>query len=583
MSLCARQEKNAVSSNRFHIASDATDLLDATASMVASGAILGSAPVNLIVADAKRRIQYLNAASARALKSIDRYLPRPGEDLRGQLLDVFLTSAAGDTEVRPIDGQPREILVDLGPEKLSWRIAHVRDVENNGEGFVAVWEIVTTKFAEEKHRTDIAAGAEAVSRMLQAISKTTTVEETAGAALEEVRKTFRWSYGTYWTVDPEDNRMKFVLESGSCPEEFRRATRESAFKEGQGLIGGCWKSRELTVVPDMGKTTTPRAPAALRGGVKTGVAIPLVSDGRVMGVIDFYVLEQIEVSQERANALRTVSSLVSAALLKIRNAGQIAEMAQQVASAAEEFSANSGQMSANAEETSVQSRVVASVAERVNSNLQTVANGSRDVGASIQEIATNANEAARVAASAVVAVEDSNRTVSRLGDSSAEIGQVVKIITTIAQQTNLLALNATIEAARAGEAGKGFAVVANEVKQLAKQTAQATEDIGRKIANIQGESSGAVKAIGQIGSIIKTVNDISSAIAVAVQKQTLTTDEMSRNVGEAARGSEEISRNISGVSEAAQNTASGATESRKAAKDLADLATRLQGLVTRQH
>ena len=571
-----------MNTNRLHTVDAGTDLLERTESFAPSIAIFDSAPVNLIVADENRRIEYLNASSIRTLKLIDRYLPPAGDDIRGQSLDIFLSGQSEERGTVSIDGKPQETLVELGPEKLSWRVTALRSDANGREGFVVVWDVITAKIAEDKRRSDLAADAEAVSRMLQAISKTTTVQETAGAALEEVRRTFGWDYGTYWAIDEKDDLMKFVLESGSCPEEFRRATRESIFKEGQGLVGGCWKTRDMTVVPDMGRTSTPRAPAALRAGVKTGVAIPLVSDGKVMGVIDFYVTKSIEISAERANALRTVSSLVSAALLKIRNAGQIAEMAQQVASAAEEFSANSQQMSANAEETSAQGKVVAGGAERVNANLQTIATGSREMGISIQEIAKNANEAARVAASAVAAVEDSNRTVSRLGDSSAEIGQVVKIITTIAQQTNLLALNATIEAARAGEAGKGFAVVAHEVKQLAKQTGQATEDISRKIGTIQAESTGAVKAIGQIGSIIKTVNDISSAIAAAVEKQTTTTEEMGHNVSEAARGSEEISRNIVGVAEAAQNTAAGATESRKAANDLADLATRLQSLVTKQ-
>ena len=145
-----------------------------------------------------------------------------------------------------------------------------------------------------------------------------------------------------------------------------------------------------------------------------------------------------------------------------------------------------------------------------------------------------------------------NATVAKLGESSAEIGNVIKVITSIAQQTNLLALNATIEAARAGEAGKGFAVVANEVKELAKQTAKATEDISRKIEAIQNDTKGAVEAIAQIGKIINQINDIQNTIASAVEEQTATTGEISRNVAEAAKGSNEIAQNITGVAQAAQ-------------------------------
>src|SRR5262245_25000627 len=208
-----------------------------------------------------------------------------------------------------------------------------------------------------------------------------------------------------------------------------------------------------------------------------------------------------------------------------------------LASSALELTAVSQQMAANSEETAAQAGVVSAAAEQVSCNVGTVASAAEEMGASIKEIARNTNEAARVATSAVKVAEKTNATVTKLGESSAEIGNVVKVITSIAQQTNLLALNATIEAARAGEAGKGFAVVANEVKELAKQTAKATEDIGRRIEAIQGDTHGAVEAIGQISKIINQINDIQNTIASAVEEQTATTGEISRNVAEAAKGS----------------------------------------------
>ena len=171
-------------------------------------------------------------------------------------------------------------------------------------------------------------------------------------------------------------------------------------------------------------------------------------------------------------------------------------------------------------------------------------------------------------------------TISKLGDSSAEIGEVIKVITSIAQQTNLLALNATIEAARAGEAGKGFAVVANEVKELAKQTAKATEDIGQKIAAIQTDTKGAVEAIAAITAVINQINDISNTIATAVEEQSATTNEMTRNVAEAAKGSGEITQNIAGVAQAAKAPHPAPTNP-EGRQSLAQMATQLRGLVER--
>jgi methyl-accepting chemotaxis protein len=259
----------------------------------------------------------------------------------------------------------------------------------------------------------------------------------------------------------------------------------------------------------------------------------------------------------------------------------VTQNANALAASSEELTAVSEQMGSNAEETAAQSNVVSAASEQVSKNVQTVATGTEEMSASIKEIAKNANDAARIATSAVKVAETTNVTIGKLGESSIEIGKVIKVITSIAQQTNLLALNATIEAARAGEAGKGFAVVANEVKELAKETAKATEDISQKIEAIQGDTKGAVEAIGQIGGIINQINDISNTIASAVEEQTATTNEIGRNVAEAAKGSTEIASNITGVAQAASSTSDGARQSREAAVQLAKMAADLQHLVSR--
>ncbi len=255
--------------------------------------------------------------------------------------------------------------------------------------------------------------------------------------------------------------------------------------------------------------------------------------------------------------------------------------ARALAGSSEELSTVSQQIAGSSERASAQADVVSAAAEQVSRNVQTVATGAEEMGASIREIAQNAQEAAKVAGSAVEVASRTNETVAKLGVSSAEISTVVKVITSIAEQTNLLALNATIEAARAGEAGKGFAVVANEVKDLAQETAKATEDISKRIEAIQADTSGAVEAIGQISSVIAQINDYQTTIASAVEEQTATTNEMSRSVGEAATGSTQIAANITGVAQAAASTTDGVGESQRAAVELARMSGELTDLVGR--
>lgn len=257
----------------------------------------------------------------------------------------------------------------------------------------------------------------------------------------------------------------------------------------------------------------------------------------------------------------------------------IDENAQTLACSAEEMTSVSGTLGRTAEETSSQATVVAAACEQVSSNIQTVATGAEEMTASIKEIAKNSTDAAEVATNAVKVTAATSETIAKLGQSSAEIGEVVKVITSIAQQTNLLALNATIEAARAGEAGKGFAVVANEVKELAKETAEATKDIGAKIETIQTDTKNAVSAIAEISAIIAKINDLQNSNAGAVEEQSATTNEMSRNVAEAAKGSREIAENIASVAQAASGTTSAAGDTLRAAQELARLSNELHGLI----
>jgi methyl-accepting chemotaxis protein len=240
-----------------------------------------------------------------------------------------------------------------------------------------------------------------------------------------------------------------------------------------------------------------------------------------------------------------------------------------VTSAATELQATAQSLSATAEETSQQSNAVAAASEQMTQNVQTVASATEELSASIREIGNQVTESSRIIGNAVTQAEDTNGKVKALSEAAQKIGDVVTLINEIAAQTNLLALNATIEAARAGEAGKGFAVVASEVKNLATQTAKATEEIAGQVRAIQDATDTSAQAIESIGQTINRVNEISTAIASAVEEQGAATQEISRNVQEASAGTSEVSNNISGVTQASQQTSAGSTQVLGAASELA--------------
>ncbi|MDG6103844.1 GAF domain-containing protein [Dactylosporangium aurantiacum] len=313
----------------------------------------------------------------------------------------------------------------------------------------------------------LAADRLAVTTVVSALGKAHDVPSTIRAALDTVRSAFGWAYGSYWEVDPSGRELRFHTESGSAGEEFRKVTLEATFAEGVGLSGRAWRTRDLVFVRDLAELTDcVRAPAAQRAGVRSGICFPVLSGERVVGTMDFFTSEYVELSESRASALRNVQQLVSQRLDIVRAGESAAENARQLLD-------------------------------------------------SISRLRAASQDATRVAREAVARASEMTTDVTALSESSTAIGDVIKIISSIADQTNLLALNATIEAARAGDVGKGFAVVAGEVKDLARETATATQKVADQIAGIQTNARSVTdgihvtsETIGQMDTVQARINEV---------------------------------------------------------------------------
>ncbi|MEZ4445597.1 MAG: methyl-accepting chemotaxis protein [Polyangiaceae bacterium] len=500
--------------------------------------IVDNAPFNVMLADPDGVIRYINKASERTLKTIEHLLPCKVGEVVGNTFDQFHQNPKKTRGVVAATRSSQHgAIINLGDEKLELSVSGINGDDGEYLGTMVTWSVVTAK-------VELEAEAARIRSMVENAPINIMLADPDGI-IQYMNPASRKTLESIEHLLP--CKVKDIV--GNSFDQFHKNPAH------QRAFAADPKRLPHNAIISLGDEKLDLMVSAIYG-----------ASGEYIGpMVTWSVVTDKLRAEENMRIVRE----------------QIAEHAQTLGASAAELSATSVQMGGTADQTSQNANLVLSAAQEVTDNVQTVASGAEEMSASIKEIAKSANEAARVANQAVAAAEATNDTVSKLGVSSEEIGKVVKVITSVAQQTNLLALNATIEAARAGEAGKGFAVVANEVKELAKETAKATEEIAQKIEAIQKDTQGAVQAIGEIGTIIGQINDLQNTIASAVEEQTATTNEIARNVAEAARGSSEIAENMGGLAAGAQETAQGASDTNAAANGLAKLATELEELVQR--
>ena len=508
--------------------------------------MLENAPTNVMFADPEFNITYINPASVDTLKGIDEHLPVTAEQVLGSNIDIFHKEPSYQRRLLadPKGNLPRRSNIKIGPEVADLLVSPVYDSHGDYLGAMVTWEVITEKLKMEREQARMRSMLENAPVNILMADDDFNINYVNPASLETLKEIEQ-----HLPIRADQVLGANIDIFHKDPSHQRRmlADPKNLPHRAEIQIGPEWADLLVSPVYDD----------------KGGYIGPMVT---------WEVITEQKKAAEREKKLQAMEKLKE--LME-----RVSVTAEALGRSSSELSEVSEQMTTNAQNTSEQAGTASAAAEEITTNVQTVATAAEEMSTSIREIAKNATEAAQVAAEAVAVAETTNVQVGKLGDSSQEIGGVIKVIASIAQQTNLLALNATIEAARAGEAGKGFAVVANEVKELAKETANATEEISRKIEAIQGDTKGAVEAISQIGSIIGQINDRQNTIASAVEEQTATTNEISRSVQEAARGSSEVSENLTIVAEAAGETSEGASKTQTSSSGLAQMASELQEMV----
>ncbi len=493
------------------------------------GNIVDNIPTNVMVADRNLKLVYMNKASRRTFETVPHLLPCAPSEMIGKSIDIFHKNPAHQRNLLSNPANlPHRTNINLGDQVLDLNVEALKDEDGNYVGALVSWDVVTEKLKMEAE----------TAKMLSILENTPTNIMVCDTDLNL----------TYINPTSMENLSKLRQYLPCAVEDLVGINIDKFHKN---------PSHQRKILADPKNLP-------LRSKIQVG---PETLDLLVSAIKDH--------KGDYVGPMATWSIITD----KIEVFNSVNEYSENLNSSSKNLKELSQSMAGNSEETTAQATSVSTASEQVSSNISTVATAMEEMTSTVKEISKNTHDASSTADSAAKEAQEANEIISQLGVSSNEIGQVTKMISSIAQQTNLLALNATIEAARAGEAGKGFAVVATEVKELAKETAKATEEITQKIDGIRENSTKAVQAVEKVLNIINKINDMTNTVASAVEEQSATVNDVARNVSEASTGSNDIAKSIVDVASAAKNTSIGATDTQKSAEDLSEIAEKLQALV----